>query len=101
MDETQPTVGARGANNSGSDTDSVYSQPDVAPPLINSASLNNLEAGSAEAELHDAVYVVGAADEAVTLRGQHYHPCDVEAAVLRCHKKVNFSSNKQIFVSKN
>jgi acyl-coenzyme A synthetase/AMP-(fatty) acid ligase len=41
-----------------------------------------------EQELHDAVYVVGALDEVITLRGMHYHPIDIENSVLRCHKKI-------------
>ncbi|XP_065163963.1 disco-interacting protein 2 isoform X5 [Atheta coriaria] len=39
-------------------------------------------------ELHDAVFVVGALDEAITLRGMRYHPIDIENSVLRCHKKI-------------
>ena len=41
-----------------------------------------------EQELHDAVYVVGALDEVITLRGMNYHPIDIENSVLRCHKKI-------------
>lgn len=40
------------------------------------------------AELHDAVFVVGALDETIMLRGMRYHPIDIENSVLRCHKKV-------------
>lgn len=43
---------------------------------------------STEQELHDAVYVVGALDEVITLRGMSYHPIDIENSVLRCHKKI-------------
>lgn len=43
---------------------------------------------SADAELHDAVYVVGSLDELITLRGMNYHPIDIEMSVLRCHKKI-------------
>ncbi|XP_076262849.1 disco-interacting protein 2 isoform X4 [Rhynchophorus ferrugineus] len=39
-------------------------------------------------ELHDAVFVVGALDETITLRGMRYHPIDIENSVLRCHKKI-------------
>lgn len=39
-------------------------------------------------ELHDAVFVVGALDETIMLRGMRYHPIDIENSVLRCHKKV-------------
>lgn len=37
---------------------------------------------------HDAVYVVGAVDEVITLRGMNYHPIDIENSILRCHKKI-------------
>lgn len=40
------------------------------------------------AELHDAVFVVGALDETIMLRGMRYHPIDIENSVLRCHKKI-------------
>lgn len=40
-------------------------------------------------ELHDAVFVVGALDETMLLRGMRYHPIDVENSVLRCHKKIS------------
>lgn len=41
-----------------------------------------------ENELHDAVYVVGALDELITLRGMNFHPIDIENSVMRCHKKI-------------
>ncbi|KAJ8915782.1 hypothetical protein NQ315_004594 [Exocentrus adspersus] len=34
-------------------------------------------------ELHDAIFVVGALDEAIVLRGMRYHPIDIENSVLR------------------
>jgi len=40
-------------------------------------------------ELHDAVFVVGALDETIMLRGMRYHPIDVENSILRCHKKIS------------
>nr|XP_018897953.1 PREDICTED: disco-interacting protein 2 isoform X2 [Bemisia tabaci] len=40
------------------------------------------------AELHDAVFVVGALDETIMLRGMRYHPIDIENSVMRCHKKI-------------
>lgn len=40
------------------------------------------------AELHDAVFVVGALEETVVLRGMRYHPIDIENTVMRCHQKV-------------
>lgn len=39
-------------------------------------------------ELHDAVFVVGALDETIMLRGMRYHPGDVENSILRAHKKI-------------
>ncbi|KAJ8946780.1 hypothetical protein NQ318_018990 [Aromia moschata] len=33
-------------------------------------------------ELHDAVFVVGALDETIMLRGMRYHPIDIENSVL-------------------
>ncbi|XP_025836828.1 disco-interacting protein 2 [Agrilus planipennis] len=41
------------------------------------------------AELHDAVFIVGALDETIMLRGMRYHPIDIENSVLRCHKKIS------------
>ena len=37
---------------------------------------------------YDSVYVVGALDEALNIRGFRYHPADIEASVVRCHKNV-------------
>ena len=39
-------------------------------------------------ELHDAVFVVGALEETIVLRGMRYHPIDIENTVMRCHKKI-------------
>ncbi|XP_054273806.1 disco-interacting protein 2 homolog C-like isoform X2 [Macrosteles quadrilineatus] len=39
-------------------------------------------------DLHDAVFVVGALDETIMLRGMRYHPIDIENSVMRCHKKI-------------
>lgn len=36
----------------------------------------------------DSVYVVGSLDEALSIRGFRYHPADIEATVVRCHKTV-------------
>jgi hypothetical protein len=40
------------------------------------------------AERHDAVFVVGALDETLMLRGMRYHPIDIENSVIRCHRKI-------------
>ncbi|KAI1286480.1 Disco-interacting protein 2 [Halotydeus destructor] len=50
--------------------------------------LRRTESVQADGELHDAVFVVGALDETVMLRGMRYHPIDVENSVLRSHKKI-------------
>ncbi|CAH2035027.1 unnamed protein product, partial [Iphiclides podalirius] len=39
-------------------------------------------------DTHDAVFVVGALDETIMLRGMRYHPIDIENSVMRCHKKI-------------
>lgn len=39
-------------------------------------------------ERHDALYVVGALDEAMELRGMRYHPIDIETSVIRTHKSI-------------
>uniref|UniRef100_A0A158P740 AMP-binding domain-containing protein n=1 Tax=Angiostrongylus cantonensis TaxID=6313 RepID=A0A158P740_ANGCA len=39
-----------------------------------------------DGELHDAVFVVGALEETLMLRGMRYHPVDIEATISRCHK---------------
>ncbi|XP_034255251.1 disco-interacting protein 2 isoform X2 [Thrips palmi] len=44
--------------------------------------------GTGTGELHDAVFVVGALDETIMLRGMRYHPIDIENSVMRCHKKI-------------
>lgn len=58
--------------------------------MTSSSSLNNCSSAGTgpETEQHVAVYVVGALDEVITLRGMNYHPIDIENSVLRCHKKI-------------
>lgn len=34
------------------------------------------------------MFVVGALDEALNIRGFRYHPGDIESTVVRCHKNV-------------
>ena len=36
----------------------------------------------------DCLYVVGALDEALNIRGFRYHPGDIESTVVRCHKNI-------------
>lgn len=78
LDETTPSIGGSGREDT--DTESVHSGQ--------SQTLLNTKTGTGQEELHDAVYVVGALDEVITLRGMNYHPIDIESAVLRCHKKI-------------
>jgi len=110
LDETIPSVASRIAE---PDYDQMYTQTGGAIPttpaslstgsninnlnqiggtITSSSSLNNCSTATLgsgpETELHDAVYVVGALDEVITLRGMHYHPIDIENSVLRCHKKI-------------
>ncbi len=37
---------------------------------------------------HDAIYIVGSLDETLMIKGMRYHPIDLEATILRCHKKI-------------
>lgn len=39
-------------------------------------------------ELHDAVFVVGALDETLLLRGMRFHPIDIETSVLKSDKRI-------------
>lgn len=40
-------------------------------------------------ERHDAIFIVGALDEAIVLRGLRYHPIDIENSVMQCHRKIS------------
>ncbi|XGW19987.1 hypothetical protein V3C99_003647 [Haemonchus contortus] len=48
--------------------------------------LRQTQAITEDGELHDAVFVVGALEETLMLRGMRYHPVDIESTVSRCHK---------------
>lgn len=39
-------------------------------------------------ERHDALYVVGALDEVMELRGMKYHPIDIETSIIRAHRNI-------------
>ncbi|XP_065085798.1 disco-interacting protein 2 isoform X3 [Ochlerotatus camptorhynchus] len=85
LDETTPSIASRD-----SDNESIHSQ---GHNTLNSTTSSNaanttIPATGNEQELHDAVYIVGALDEVITLRGMYYHPIDIENSVLRCHKKI-------------
>lgn len=81
LDETTPSIGGGSVGREDTDTESVHSGQ-------SQTLLNTTPGTGQEQELHDAVYVVGALDEVITLRGMNYHPIDIESAVLRCHKKI-------------
>lgn len=67
-------------------TESVQ-QPAIGD-VPNDSSAAELDVVPNDTELHDAVFVVGALDEAILLRGMRYHPIDIENSVMRCHKKI-------------
>ncbi|XP_068416185.1 disco-interacting protein 2 homolog B isoform X2 [Eschrichtius robustus] len=46
------------------------------------------ELTAATGERHDALYVVGALDETLELRGLRYHPIDIETSVSRIHRSM-------------
>ncbi|CAB4061952.1 Disco-interacting protein 2 homolog C,Disco-interacting protein 2,Disco-interacting protein 2 homolog A,Disco-interacting protein 2 homolog B-A,Disco-interacting protein 2 homolog B [Lepeophtheirus salmonis] len=50
--------------------------------------LRRTEAIGSDGDFHDAVFVVGALDETLILRGMRYHPIDIENSVMRAHKKI-------------
>uniref|UniRef100_A0AAR2IUT3 DMAP1-binding domain-containing protein n=1 Tax=Pygocentrus nattereri TaxID=42514 RepID=A0AAR2IUT3_PYGNA len=50
--------------------------------------LRRTELTDASGERHDALYVVGALDEAMELRGMRYHPIDIETSIIRTHKSI-------------
>nr|XP_057943175.1 disco-interacting protein 2 homolog C isoform X6 [Doryrhamphus excisus] len=50
--------------------------------------LRRTELTDASGERHDALYVVGALEEAMELRGMRYHPIDIETSVIRAHKSI-------------
>ncbi|XP_038654265.1 disco-interacting protein 2 homolog C isoform X2 [Scyliorhinus canicula] len=50
--------------------------------------LRRTDLTDANGERHDALYVVGALDEAMELRGMRYHPIDIETSVIRAHKSI-------------
>lgn len=98
LDETTPSIASRD-----SDTESLHSQSTIQTHNTQTSQGGGIGTGGsggggsggtigsttgADQELHDAVYVVGALDEVITLRGMNYHPIDIENSVLRCHKKI-------------
>jgi acyl-CoA synthetase (AMP-forming)/AMP-acid ligase II len=105
LDETLPSAASR---NIEQDYDQMYTQTGGAIPttpaslstgsginqigsiITPSTSLNNCSAtANPQDSEHVAVYIVGALDEVISLRGMNYHPIDIENSVLRCHKKIS------------
>ncbi|VVC43167.1 Hypothetical protein CINCED_3A020778 [Cinara cedri] len=71
------------------DTIDIMSLSDLSLASSNQSTLSSNAAVPAEMpELHDAVFVVGALDETIILRGMRYHPIDIENSVMRCHRKI-------------
>ncbi|XP_065223766.1 disco-interacting protein 2 isoform X3 [Planococcus citri] len=74
-------------------TESISSnQPALISEATDVSSISELSIGSnssfESSDLHDAVFVVGALDETIMLRGMRYHPIDIENSVMRSHKKI-------------
>ncbi|XP_048477113.1 disco-interacting protein 2 homolog B-A-like [Rhincodon typus] len=46
------------------------------------------ELTDASGDRHDALYIVGALDETLELRGLRYHPIDIETSVSRSHRGI-------------
>ncbi|XP_016844356.1 disco-interacting protein 2 homolog A isoform X3 [Nasonia vitripennis] len=61
---------------------------DIPGDNVSNVSASEVDVARGDSELHDAVFVVGALDEAILLRGMRYHPIDIENSVMRCHKKI-------------
>ncbi|XP_055959348.1 disco-interacting protein 2 homolog A [Patella vulgata] len=50
--------------------------------------IRRTELTQSDGERHDAIFVVGALDETIMLRGMRYHPMDIENSAQRCHRKI-------------
>ncbi|KAL1228039.1 Disco-interacting protein [Trichinella pseudospiralis] len=50
--------------------------------------LRRTQAVTADGDPHDAVFVIGALDETMMLRGMRYHPIDIETSILRANRKI-------------
>ena len=57
--------------------------PSLSPPPPSLFSLSPLPSAPL-----DGVYIVGSLEEALNIRGFRYHPADIEATVVRCHKNI-------------
>lgn len=88
LDETTPSIASRDSDNESLHSQSTIQTHNPAASIGGVSNVSGANAATADQELHDAVYVVGALDEVITLRGMNYHPIDIENSVLRCHKKI-------------
>ena len=66
----------------------IYNQGYFLLISIFNFSVNLLLFLTHSSDYHDAVFVVGALDETLILRGMRYHPIDIENSVMRAHKKI-------------
>ncbi|KFD54266.1 hypothetical protein M514_04808 [Trichuris suis] len=51
--------------------------------------LRRTQAVTADGDPHDAVFVIGALDETMVLRGMRYHPIDIETSILRANRRIS------------
>ncbi|KAL7012146.1 hypothetical protein ACKWTF_014657 [Chironomus riparius] len=97
LEETHPALAARDidpgydqmytATGGAAQTTPASLSTGIGSTITSSSSLNNCSTTD-QTEQHVAVFVVGALDEVIALRGMMYHPIDIENSVLRCHKKI-------------
>lgn len=81
--------GATGAGAGGSSLEELQLSRDSDTESLASCGSAQVAHADADAhDTHDAVFVVGALDETIMLRGMRYHPIDIENSVMRCHKKI-------------
>ncbi|XP_072930809.1 disco-interacting protein 2 isoform X2 [Epargyreus clarus] len=76
------------ATGSGSDDTSMMARDSDTESLASGCGSVSGMGSSESHDTHDAVFVVGALDETIMLRGMRYHPIDIENSVMRCHKKI-------------
>ncbi|KAK2187914.1 hypothetical protein NP493_150g01040 [Ridgeia piscesae] len=50
--------------------------------------IRRTEKTQSDGERHDAIFVVGALDETIVLRGMRYHPIDIETSIIRSHRRI-------------
>ncbi|XP_050522179.1 disco-interacting protein 2 isoform X3 [Daktulosphaira vitifoliae] len=86
---TESVATPTSATQNSTDTIDIMSLSDLSLASSNQSTLSSNALISTETpELHDTVFVVGALDETIILRGMRYHPIDIENSVMRCHRKI-------------